>query len=174
MINSSLDLPGISDHVSFYFIILKCLSQFLLLQLLAITIKLYSKISFGINIGLLTYRGITIIPSYRPALISKSCVIFPWQHLCNTKASSHLRNRCIHSNRTHKYTPMHLLTVKISNHLAMVEARDAKYLSCDQLHSLKKQKRQMLALKKCKLGRCVYFSRSTVCLSAKYQEDLKG
>ena len=38
------------------------------IAMILITIKLYSTKSFGINIRLLTYRGITIIPSYRPAL----------------------------------------------------------------------------------------------------------
>ena len=34
-------------------------------------IKLYSTKSFGINIVLLTYRGITIIMSYHPALLEQ-------------------------------------------------------------------------------------------------------
>ena len=36
--------------------------------MISITIKSYTTKSFGINIGLLTYRGITIIPSYCPAI----------------------------------------------------------------------------------------------------------
>ena len=39
------------------------------IAMISSTIKLYSTKSFNINIGLLTYRGITIIPSYRPALL---------------------------------------------------------------------------------------------------------
>ena len=40
---------------------------------ISIMIKSYSKKSFGINIGLFTYRSITMKSSYRPALASTPC-----------------------------------------------------------------------------------------------------
>ena len=46
------------------------------IAIISIAIKSYSTKSFSINIGLLTYRGITIIPSYRPALLHSKEITF--------------------------------------------------------------------------------------------------
>ena len=53
--------------------------------MILITIKPYSKISFGISIELLTYHNISIILPYRPALCNKN----NWSVLLKT--SNHLR-----------------------------------------------------------------------------------
>ena len=72
-------LPALLPHVSLTSLLsstIRLLSHDFLthfcygyITMISITIKSYSTKSFGINIGLLTYRSITIIPSYRPALV---------------------------------------------------------------------------------------------------------